>query len=272
LRALNMVVCIKPVPDQRYWDRIRLDPKTKVLLREGIPAVINPLDKNALEEALRVRETRGGKITVISMGPANTIEVLASVFALGVDEAVLLSDPAFAGADTLATAHVLAAGIKKLASFDLIFMGQESIDGSTAQVGPQVAEILEVPSATQVQEVTFVDDNIIRVKSKIDVGYMMIEMKLPAVVAVSKGINKVRLTPIFGALWATEKKAKVLSVNDLDIDKNKIGLSGSPTYVADVININIQRKGEVIKGEPQEIAMQLIEKLRVDGVLPMIHA
>ncbi len=268
MRPLNSIVCIKPVPDSRYWDRLSLDPKTKLLRREGIPIIISPLDKNAIEEALRLREARGGKVTVISMGPPNTVEVLAAAYALGADEAVLLSDRAFAGADTLATAHAIVAGIQKLGKFDLILFGNESLDGSTGQVGPQVAELLDIASATHVEKIEFVDDDTLHVKTKIEFGYMMIETKLPVALAVTKDINVPRLTPVFGALWATEKQSKVFSAADVGVDKEKIGLTGSPTYVPDITNIETKRRGEIIKGEPMEIARQLVQKLRDAGVLP----
>jgi electron transfer flavoprotein beta subunit len=271
VRPLNIVVCIKQVPDSRYWDRLALDPKTKLLTRAGIPITIGPMDKNALEEALRIREARGGKITVVSMGPPNTKEILMTAFALGADDAVLLSDRAFGGADTLATAYVLANGIKKLGGADLVLLGSESLDGSTGQVGPQVAEFLGLPSVTRVSQIEFKDDDTLHVRSNIEMGYMNLEVPLPAVLAVSGDINVVRLPTMFGALWATEKTAKVWSCEDLSTDSNACGLAGSPTWVPSVTTIEMKRRGEVLKGDPSEIARQLIEKLRTDGVLPKIQ-
>jgi electron transfer flavoprotein beta subunit len=268
MRPLNMIICAKPVPDSRYWDKLTLDPKTKTLRREGIPIVISPLDKNAIEEALKIKEARGGKVSVISMGPPNTTEVLAMAYALGVDEAVLLSDRAFAGADTLATAAALGTGIKKLENFDIIMFGNESLDGSTGQVGPQVAEFLGIPSFTRVEKIDFVDDDTIRVQTRIEGGYMVTEAKLPVALAVTKDINQVRLMPVFGALWATEKQTKVYSATDVAANKEQIGTPGSPTWVSDVTSIDMRRKGEVIKGEPTEVAQKLVEKLKAAGVLP----
>jgi electron transfer flavoprotein beta subunit len=265
-----MIICVKPVPDSRYWEKLSLDPRTKTLRREGIPTIISPLDKNAIEEALRIKEERGGKVSVISMGPPNTTEVLATAYALGVDEAVLLSDRAFAGADTLATAFALACGIGKLGSFDLVLFGNESLDGSTGQVGPQVAEFLNMPSITRVEKIDLVDDETMHVRSRIEGGYLVTEVKLPAALAVTKDINLPRLMPVFGALWATEKQTKVFSSVDCAVDPEKIGLKGSPTYVPDVANIEMKRKSEVIKGEPAEMARVLVERLRVAGVLPEV--
>ncbi len=268
MRPLNMIICVKPVPDSRYWDKLSLDPKTKTLKREGIPVVISPLDKNAIEEALRIKEARGGKVSVISMGPPNTTEVLAMAYALGVDEAILLSDRAFAGADTLATAAALGTGIRKLGKFDLVMFGNESLDGSTGQVGPQVGEFLGIPSLTRVEKIDVVDDETIRARSRIEGGYMVTEMKLPAALAVTKDINEVRLMPVFGALWATEKQTKVMSAADVDANKEQIGTPGSPTWVSDVSSIDMARKGEIIKGEAADVARKLVEKLKAAGVLP----
>lgn len=271
MRPINTVVCIKPVPDARYWDRLKLDPKTKLLVREGIPITISSLDKSAIEEALRIREARGGKVTVLSMGPPNTQEILKSAFALGVDEAVLLTDRTFAGADTLATAYVLAEGVQKLGKVDLVLLGTESLDGSTGQVGPQVAEFLGLPSITRVSRIEFADDDTLQVRAGIELGYMVVETPLPAVLAVSGDINEVRLPTVFGALWATEKTAQKWSCEELGADSGQCGLAGSPTWVPDITTIEMKRRGEVIQGDPNEIARQLIQKLRADGVLPEIQ-
>jgi electron transfer flavoprotein beta subunit len=270
MKPLNIVVCVKPVPDSRYWDKLRLDPNTKLLRREGIPIIMNPLDKNAIEEALKIKEERGGKVTVISMGPDSTFDVLAWAYALGVDDAVLLSDRAFAGADTLATAYVIAAGIKKIGDVDMVLLGNESLDGSTAQVGPQVAEFLKMPHLTNVEKIDFVQDDTVHARCKIESGHMIVEAKLPVTLAVNSEINDPRIPPVFGALWATEKESTKYTAGDMDVDEEKIGLAGSPSYVPEVSNIETQRMGEVISGDPADIARQLVEKLKADGVLPEV--
>ncbi len=250
MRPLNMIICVKPVPDSRYWDKLSIDPKTKTLKREGIPIVISPLDKNAIEEALRIKEKCGGKVSVISMGPPNTTEVLAMAYALGVDEAILLSDRAFAGADTLATAAALGTGIKKLGNFDLVMFGNESLDGSPpARWGRRWPNSWVFPALPGWRKIEVVDDATIRARSRIEGGYMVTEIKLPAALAVTKDINEVRLMPVFGALWATEKQTKVMSATDVNANKEQIGTPGSPTWVSDVTSIDMARKGEVIKGE-----------------------
>jgi electron transfer flavoprotein beta subunit len=268
MKSLNIIVCIKPVPDSKYWDKLHLDPATRTLRREGIPTVISPLDFNAIEEALRIKESRSGsKVTVVTMGPPNGTEILAWAYAFGVDDAVLLTDRALAGADTWATAYAIAAGIKKIGNFDLVILGNESLDGSTGQVGPQVAEFLGIPHITYVEKIEFTGDTTLQARSKIENGYMLVEAKLPVALAVTKAINDVRVPPVFGALWATEKKTTVWTAADVGVDKTKVGLAGSPTSVSDVSTIEMKRRGQVLTGDPSSVVKQLIEKLRSDGVL-----
>lgn len=268
MKPVNSVVCIKPVPDQRFWDKVTLDKKTKVLRRAGIPIALGPLDKNALEEALRIRDAVGGKVTAVSMGPPGTEEILEWAIVLGADEAVLLSDMAFAGADTWATAIALGWGIKKLGNVDLVFFGNESLDGSTGQVGPQVAEVLGMPHITHVNKIDIVGDDTIRARFHIEYGFIDVEVKKPAVIAVEKEINEPRCPTLWGAIWLRDRKISRWTANDIGVDKNRIGLPGSPTQVSDVITIELKRKGERLSGEPSDIAKQLVQKLQADNVLP----
>ena len=268
MKTINSVVCIKPVPDQRFWDKVKLDRKTKTLRRTGIPIALGPLDKNALEEALRIREASGGKVTAISMGPPGTEEILEWAIVLGADEAVLLSDQAFAGADTLATAYALAWGIKKLGGADLIFLGNESLDGSTGQVGPQVAEFLGIPHVTHVSKLDLVGEDTLRARFHIEHGFIDVEVKKPVVIAVEKGINEPRCPTLWGTVWLRDRKISSWSADDIGVDKAKIGLSGSPTQVSDVTTIELKRKGEILTGEPSDVARRLVQKLQADNVLP----
>jgi len=268
MKPLNMVVCIKPVPDERFWDKIRLDPKTGTLRRKGIPIELGSVEKSALEAALRIREARGGKVTVMSMGPPGTEEILEWGIVLGADEGVLLSDIAFAGADTWATAYALAEGIKKLGGADLIFFGNESLDGSTGQVGPQVAEFLDIPHVTHVSELDLVAEDTVRAKFHIEFGFIDVEVKMPVVLAVEKEINEPRVPSIWGAVWVQDRRIDCWTADDMGVDKSKIGLLGSPTRVSDVKTIELKRKGEMLSGEPSDIAKQLFQKLRAEKVLP----
>ena len=267
MTALDIIVCIKPVPDPHHWTKITLDPVTKTLRREGIPSVINPLDKHALEEALRIKEKHGGHVTVVSMAPPTVIDNLREAIALGADEAVLLSDRSFAGADTLATSYVLAAGIKKLGKFDLVLCGDQSLDGSTGQVGPEVAEFLGVPHVTRVKKIDFTDRGFIRVESAIENGYISMEVQTPAVLTVVREINTPRHIPLTRISEAMRREIKIWTIKDLDVDRKMVGLSGSPTQVADVFMPEMKRRGEILDGEPETDVKLLVEKLRQLGAV-----
>jgi len=267
LTALDIIVCIKPVPDPYHWTKITLDPVTKTLRREGIPSVINPVDKHALEEALRIKETHGGHVTVVSMAPPTVIDNLREAIALGADEAVLLSDRSFAGADTLATSYVLAAGIKKLGKSDLVLCGDQSLDGSTGQVGPEVAEFLGVPHVTRVKKIDFIDRGFIRVESAIEHGHILMEVQTPVVLTVVREVNTPRHIPLIRISEAMQKEIKIWAMEDLDVDRDMVGLSGSPTQVADIFMPEMKRRGEILDGEPENVVKLLVEKLRQLGVM-----
>lgn len=267
MKPLNIAVCVKQVPDSRHWDKITLDSRTKALQREGIPIMTSPLDLNALEEALKIKESRGGTITAISMGPPNTIEILAWAYALGADKAVLLTDRAFAGADTWATAHALAAGFKKLGTFDLIFLGNKSLDGSTGQVPPQLAEFLDIAHVINVIKLEIVSDTTVHATYWAEDEFVKVEVKMPVLLAVEAEINTPRIPTAFGALWATEKETEVWSADKIGVDRTKIGLSGSRTQVGDVQHVETKRHSEIIAGDPALIAKTLVEKLQAAGII-----
>jgi len=267
LTALSVVVCVKPVPDPEHWEKITLDPVTKALRREGIPSAINPLDKHALEEALRIKEKHGANVTVVSMAPPTVMDNLREAIALGADEAILLSDRSFAGADTLATSYVLAAGIRKLGKFDMVICGNQSLDGSTGQVGPEVAEFLGVPHVTNVRKMDFIGRGLIRVESAIEHGYISMEVQIPAVLTVVREINTPRHIPLARISEAMRREIKTWTMKDLDVDRKMVGLSGSPTQVADIFMPETKRRGEILGGEPEIVVKLLVEKLRQLGVM-----
>jgi electron transfer flavoprotein alpha/beta subunit len=264
---LNITVCVKPVPDPKRWSEITLDPVRKTLKREGIPIIINPSDKHALEEALRIKDKLGAYVTVVSMAPAFAIDTLRETLAMGADDAVLLSDRLFAGADTLATAHVLAAGIKKTGRCDLVLCGNQSLDGSTGQVGPEVAEILGIPHLTGVRNISFIDNSEVRVECEIERGLMTLQAPLPLLAAVVGRINTPRHIPLARILKAAEGKIQVWTFNDLSIDKNLVGLEGSPTQVRNVFMPEVKRMREMIRGESNETAKLLLQRLYEIGAL-----
>ena len=261
--SLKIAVCIKPVPDPDYYDKITIDPVRKTITRAGIPTIINPVDKNALEAALQIREQVGGTVTVMTMAPPNGEESLREMLAMGADEACLLTDRAFGGADTLATSYTLAQGLKKLGNFDLVFTGTESADGATSQVPSQLATWLEMAHLWNVSEIKMKED---QAKMKIENGYIEYVVKLPAVLAVSRDLNTPRYTSIMGVMKAKKKPLTVFTVDDVDVDRTLIGLNGSPTKAGAGFTPSLSRKGERLTGDMDEVIDQLLQKLRAAGI------
>ncbi len=256
---MNIIVCIKQVPDTTD---IRIDPKTNTLIREGVPSIINPFDTYAIEEGVRLREKYQGKVTVISMGPPQVEDALREAISLGIDEGVLLSDRAFAGADTLATSYTLAKGIEKMGKFDLIICGKQAMDGDTAQVGPGIAEKLNIPHVTYVRKIEEVKEGYIQVERLMEEGYEIIRMPLPALITVVKEINEPRMPSLKGKLKAKSAQIITWSTKDLEAEEDRIGLQGSPTQVIKIFTPQLRGKGEMIEGTPAEQTAKLVEKLR----------
>ena len=227
---MNIIVCIKQVPDTT---EVRLDPKTGTLIREGVPSIINPDDLAGLEEAIKLKEAYGAKVTVISMGPQQATEALREAYAMGADETILLTDRAFAGADTWATSSALAGAIKGL-DYDLIIAGRQAIDGDTAQVGPQIAEKLHLPQVTYAGEITK-DGDTLTVKRMLEDGYMTIKVKTPCMITCIKELNTPRYLSVGGAFECYSKPLVTMTYDTLKdhplIDKSTIGLAGSPTNI-----------------------------------------
>lgn len=253
---LNVVVCVKQVPETTD---VKIDPTTKTLVREGVPSIINPFDTYAVEEAIRIRERIGGKVTVISMGPPQAQEALKDCIAVGADEAVLLSDRALAGADTLATAYTLARAITRTGA-DLVLCGKQATDGDTAQVGPGIAEELDIPHVTYVRKITLEDKKAV-VERLVEGGYEVVEVSLPALFTVVKEINVPRLPSLRGKIKAKNTKIPVWSATDLDADQSRIGLVGSPTEVIRVFSPEMRQKGEMLTAPPPEAARELLARL-----------
>jgi electron transfer flavoprotein beta subunit len=264
--ALKIVVCIKPVPDPQYYDKVSIDPVTKSITREGIPTIINPVDKNGIEAALQLKQTYGGKVTVITMAPPNATENLREALAMGADEAVLLSDRAFGGADTLATSYTLAKGIEKLGGFDIVFCGAESADGATAQVSSQLGEWLEVPHLWNVFSMEALSEKSLRIKTKVENGSMEWEVKLPCLLGAARELNKPRFISAMGIIKAKNKPLQVWGRPDLAAEDERLGLTGSPTKAGAIFTPDLKRKGEMLTGSAEEIADAIIEKLRAAGI------
>ena len=186
---LNIVVCVKAVPDPKEACNIKIDPDTKTLLRCDVPLVVNPLDKNAMEAALQLKERFDAHITVLSMGPPEAGNIVKECLALGADHGILLSDPAFGGADAFATAFTLAKGIEKIGTYDVIICGMASSDGSTEWVGPEIAIFLDLPVVTLVKEIVDCDGASWKVKASVENGYRLMQVQLPAVFTVTRDLN-----------------------------------------------------------------------------------
>ena len=255
---MNIAVCVKQVPDA---SEVKIDPATGTMKREGVPAILNPFDGYAVEEAVRLKEKSGGKVTAVTMGPPQAAEMLRHVVAMGVDDVLLLSDRAFAGADTWATSYTLGLGLKKVEALDLVICGKQAIDGDTAQVGPGVAENLGIPFVAYVRKIIEVSDGKMKVERLIEDGYEVVEVTLPAVITVVKEINEPRMPSLKGKM-----KAKGLTINTLDgaalgaIPEN-IGLAGSPTRVVKVFTPPAKGSREMLSGSADEQVAALMDKL-----------
>ncbi len=260
MQPLHIVVCMKPVPDPKKWGRLKLDPHTMLLQRDQVPAIVNPLDRNAIEQAIVLREKHGGSVTLLSMAPPDADDQLGEALAMGADRACLLTDRAFAGADTLATARVLAAGIRKLGAFDLVFCGAYSADGSTAQVGPQIAEMLGIPDLPQAVAVE-VRGAIVRARCQVDAGETVYEADLPVVATFSRDANTPRLPSMRGIMRVTEAGIERWTAADLGLGDDVVGLKGSPTQMLNVFTPPSGRKGEMLQGTPTEAAKALADRL-----------
>ncbi|NLJ60240.1 MAG: electron transfer flavoprotein subunit beta/FixA family protein [Firmicutes bacterium] len=257
---MNLVVLVKQVPETTD---VKIDRETNTLIREGVSSIVNPFDMYAVEQALRIRDEHGGKVTCISMGPPQAEAALRETLSLGADEAILLSDKAFAGADTLATSYTLAKAILKLGEFDLVICGKQAIDGDTAQVGPGVAEHLDIPHVTYVSKVEKISDRHIRVRRMTEEGYDVILSSLPALITVVREVGEPRMPSIKGTLRARKAQIATWTAKDIEADEMMLGLSGSPTQVMRIFSPEARPGGEIIEGDsPCEKAMNLLARLK----------
>jgi len=257
----DIIVCIKQVPHPDYLSKISLDSTMGTMEREGIPAIINPTDRNALEEALRIRERFSGRVTVITMGPPQARKALEEALAMDADAAIHLCDEAFSRADTLATAQALAYGIGKLEHSDLILCGNATIDSGTGQVPMQLAEFLKLPGITDAEELIFENERSLLVKRIWEQGYIKMQTQLPAVIAVTAKINQPRLPNVSGIMVATQKEIKNWGVVDIGANISRVGLEGSPTQFFQVSEFHTERQGEVFQGSPEEVVNMAIDRL-----------
>lgn len=265
MNPLNIIVTIKQVPDTAD---VRIDPKTNSLMREGIPSIINPEDRNALEAALVLREAHGGTVTALSMGPPQARDALEEALCMGADRAILLSDRAFAGADTLITSFTLSRAIMKIAKYDLILCGRQAIDGDTAQVGPQMAGFLDLPQVTYAEGLAIENDGSLIVQRGLEDTTEWVKVQPPALVTVTGRINHPRYPSLYHVAEACDAaKIQTWNANDLQLPESMLGLAASPTTVKKIFEPDRTMKGEMIPGDEREMAAALIGKLKEMHVL-----
>jgi electron transfer flavoprotein beta subunit len=256
---MHFVVCIKQVPDTTD---VKIDPKTNTLMREGVASIVNPFDMYAIEESLRLKAKLGGKVTAITMGPPQAEVALREAISMGVDEGILVSDRAFAGSDTWATSYTLAMALKKIGDYSVILCGKQASDGDTAQVGPGIATHLNLPQITYVRKIEEIDEKHVVAERLLETGYEVIDAPLPCMLTVVKEINEPRLPSLKGKMAA--KKAQIIkwTADDIQAEKKKIGLDGSPTKVVRIFTPEPRKGGQILKGEPEQVVPDLVAKLK----------
>lgn len=257
---MNIVVCIKQVPDTT---EVKLDPKTGTLIREGVPSIINPDDKAGIEEALKIKEKVGAKVTILTMGPPQADIALREAYAMGADEVILLTDRAFAGADTWATSSALAGALKKI-PYDLIIAGRQAIDGDTAQVGPQIAEHLNLPSITYVEEIKEVTDHDITVKRQYEDRYQILKVAYPCMLTTLGEMNEpryMRVSRVYDS-YKNENLISIWNVSNIEVDPSNLGLKGSPTKVKKSFTKGAKTAGKVFEVDEKEGSKIILDKLK----------
>ncbi|MBN7772495.1 electron transfer flavoprotein subunit beta/FixA family protein [Clostridium aminobutyricum] len=265
---MHILVCVKQVPDTT---EIKMNPKTNTLDRSSAPTILNPYDAHAVEEAVKIKNQLGGKVSVLSMGPLQAQEVIKKCIEMGAEEGYLLSDRSFSGSDTLATSYILSMGIKKIMamdSVDMVFCGKQAIDGDTAQVGPGIACRLGIPQLTYVEKINSVDieKNVVVIHRKMDRGYEVVQAHLPCLMTIEKSINELTYVPLKNMINAARYQPIVWNISDLEADLTKMGLKGSPTLVRKVFPPPQRPGGELLQGTIDEAVDTLVHKLK-GGIL-----
>ena len=261
---MKILACIKQVPDTK---NVRIDPETNTLVRQGVESIVNPFDLFAVECALRLKDDHGGAVTALTMGPPQAESALREVIGLGVDEAALLSDMAFAGADTWATSYALAKGVEKLGPFDLIVCGKQAVDGDTAQVGPGLAERLMLPYVSFVRRIVSAENGEMVVERLMDDGYDLVSFKLPALITVVKEIGQVRVPSFKSKMRAKKYRLQVLGAGDLGADPDQCGLTGSATQVVKIFAPKPRGERQLWEGEAQDLADRVLTRLSEDKII-----
>jgi len=260
---MKICVCIKQVPDTT---EIKINPETGTLIRDGVPSIINPDDKGGLEMALQLKDEYNAHVTVITMGPAQADKILREAYAMGADRAIHLTDRKFAGADTLATSYALAGALKKI-DFDLLITGRQAIDGDTAQVGPQIAEHLDLPQVSYLQDLKFDGDKTFTIKRQTEEGYQMLEVEAPCVVTVLSSANEPRYMNVQGIVEAYDQEVELWGKDQIEVDETKLGLKGSPTRVRKAFTRGVKAEGELYEVDTDEAVGIIVNKLKEKFIL-----
>ncbi|WP_040336121.1 electron transfer flavoprotein subunit beta/FixA family protein [Candidatus Magnetobacterium casense] len=255
---MKIVACIKQVPDAA---EVRINPRTNTLIRDGVPSIINPYDLHAIEAALAIKEMEDASVAVLTMGPPQAETALRDAVAMGADEAVLLTDRVFAGSDTWATACALSAAIKKI-GYDLIICGKQAIDGDTAQVGPAIAEFLNIPHVAYVSKFVSLNNDNITVRRLMDDGYDVVEVSLPALITVVRELNQPRMPSLKGKMRAKKLEIKKLNHTDIGVSPGDVGVDGSPTQVRNIFAPEIKKNRMMLQGTPEHQVEELVGALK----------
>ncbi len=263
---MKLIACVKQVPDTT---EVKVDSKTHTLIRDGVPSILNPYDHFAVEECVRIKNEIGeGSVTVISMGPPQARSALMRCLALGADEAILISDKVFAGSDTWATAYTLSQAIKKIGPIDIVFCGQQAIDGDTAQVGPELAQQLNIPQITYVEKIEIDKEHKLTIHKQTEDGYHILEGKSPILLALLPPTSfQPEHPPMSSILKAKKKPFNVWNVKTIGGDESKFGLNGSFTQVIKTYTPPSRGECEIIDQDSKQAAKKLSEILLKHEVL-----
>lgn len=257
--AMKIIVCIKQVPDTT---EIKLDPVKGTLIRDGVPSIMNPDDKGALEQALLFKDKYGAEVTVITMGPAQAQAIIREAFAMGCDKGILISDRRFGGADTLATSYTIAQALKSL-EYDVILAGRQAIDGDTAQVGPQIAEQLDLPQITYVEQADFDGTKTLTVRRNVEEGHEVLEVDLPCMLTFLASAYEPRYMNVRDIMTAFDKEIITLTADSFPSDPERLGLKGSPTSVRKSFTKGAKAMGTLHDDvTPEEAADIILQKLK----------
>ena len=256
---MKIIVCVKQVPDTT---EVKIDKETHRLIRDGVPSILNPDDAHALQQALDIKEEFGDvQVYVLTMGPPQAESMLRECLAMGADEAYLLTDRAFGGSDTWATSNALAAGIRKIGEYDLILAGRQAIDGDTAQVGPQIAEKLGLPQVTYVEGLK-IDGKKLIVQRQLEDGYETIELQMPALLTAVKELNEPGYLYVDKIFDCFDTKIHTLTINDVAISTDSVGLKASPTRVKRTFTPLVKSEGEMLQGTEKEMAARIVSEFK----------